>query len=122
MFKAHVTRDSVAAADDMDPPHAKTVRVSDASSVETIVLAVIGSYSLPRISGGRATWCLSSSVPLAVVAQEWDEPRFLPRLPRLAEADGAAPARLELHFSYFAQMDPEVVFDVLRRLRLPPYL
>ena len=47
------------------------------------------------VDGGRATWALSSNIPLAVTGAE----------PRL-------------HWSYFAQRDPELVLEVLRELGL----
>ena len=73
---------------------------------------------LPSISGGQATWALSSIVPLAVGAQQWGEPRMLSFFPpKLAELDVNG-GTLRLHFSYFAQRDPEVVLEVLRRLRV----
>jgi hypothetical protein len=37
--------------------------------------------------------------------------------PKLADLDWSG-RTLKLHFSYFAQLEPDVVHDVLRRLRL----
>jgi len=35
-----------------------------------------------------------------------------------AESGHAAQGQLRLHFNYHAQLDPEIVLEVLRRLRL----
>jgi hypothetical protein len=65
-----------------------------------------------------ATWALSSGIPLAVVAQQWQEPRVLFRLDAERERLDAGDGELRLHWSYFAQLDPELVLEVLRNLRL----
>jgi hypothetical protein len=115
-----VTRDSVCAADDGDAPHQRILDVPDNRTVEPIVLAVVRAYDLPQISGGDATWSISSNIPLAVVAQQWPGPRMTSPMPRnVAECDTSGNG-LRLHFCYFAQLDPEVVFEVLERLRLRP--
>jgi len=52
-----------------------------------------------------------------VGAQQWGAPRILSSFPpKLAELDVKG-GTVRLHFSYFAQRDPETVYDVLRRLR-----
>src|SRR5262245_3242138 len=117
-MEVQVTRESVAAGDDSYAPHQRIFTVPDSVTVEPVVLAVFRTYELPQIFGGHATWCVSSSVPLAVVAQQWPEPRMASAFPRsIADCDRSG-TRLKLHFSYFAQLDPEIVFEVLQRLRL----
>jgi hypothetical protein len=117
-MKAYFTRDSVCAGDDGDAPHAREIDVPDPFDATTFIRAVVAAATLPSISGGQATWCLSSGVPLVVLAQQWPEPRMLSFIPpklRDLDIDGET---VRLHFSYLTQRDPEVVFDVLRRLRL----
>lgn len=115
---AYFTRDSVAAGDDADAPHARDIYVPDDVTVIDLVQLVWREGRLPSISGGQATWALTSIVPLAVGAQQWPEPRVLRSFaPGWAELDVKG-GTVRLHFSYFAQRDPEVVFDVLRRLRV----
>jgi hypothetical protein len=117
-MKAYLTRDSVAAGDDADAPHAREIDVPDDVTVTELVQLVWRDARLPSISGGQATWALSSIVPLAVGAQQWGAPRILSSFPpKLAELDVKG-GTVRLHFSYFAQRDPEAVFEVLRRLRL----
>ncbi|KRG45812.1 hypothetical protein ARC20_07100 [Stenotrophomonas panacihumi] len=52
-----------------------------------------------------------SSVPVAIVAQQWAEPRMLGR----SSFDGLDHKGdlLRLHFNYHAQIDPEIVCKIL---------
>jgi len=57
-------------------------------------------------------------MPIAVIAQQWTEPRMLFLLSKdLANLD-LKEGVLRVHFNYHAQLDPEIVFKVLRELRL----
>jgi hypothetical protein len=107
-----MTRDNLAAGDDLDPPHGKLIKVPDRPNALEIFEEVLRPPYLPRISGGRATWVVSSREPFAVCAQEWPAPKPI-KLKRPTEwllRDGKA---LRLHFSYIAQVDPNVVVDAL---------
>ena len=116
--RIRVTRDSVSNADDVES-HERVIELAEAKSLEAVVRAVLSSYALPKIAGGRATWCLGSRKPFLVVAQQWPKPKLVWRWPRRSLTDctivGGA---LRLHFSYFAQLDPNVVLDVLNHLWL----
>jgi hypothetical protein len=120
MIEIVITRESVCAGDDGDAPHRRTVRVPSLTTLDPLLADVLAAAPLPGISGGKATWCVSSRVPLAVVAQEWPAPRPLSPFPPDWTALDFADNTLRLHFSYFAQQDPATVFDILRRLRLRP--
>lgn len=117
-MKIRVTRDSVAAGDDMDAPHTKIISLSDSAAVEDMISAICASGYLATIQGGKATWSVVSGFPIAVVAQQWQNPRFLPCQPldtsKLQFKDGV----VGIHFNYHAQQDPDVVFEVLKRCRL----
>lgn len=114
----HLTRDSVAAGDDGDAPHDRALHVPEGVTVRDLVRHVCRAADLPSIVGGKATWGLASGVPLAVVAQQWAEPRMLPAAPERVGALNVVDGVIQMHFTYFAQRDPEVVLDVLGRLRL----
>jgi len=117
-MKAYFTRDSVCADDDGDAPHPREADLPDGLTLHQLVCAVVVAADLPSITGGRATWCVSSALPLAVIAQQWPEPRFLAFIPpKLSELDVSSQT-IRLHFTYFDQQDPDAVYDVLRRLRL----
>jgi hypothetical protein len=113
-----VTRSSVAAGDDVDAPHRIELDGPDGEDVEAAIAAVVASGYLPHVSGGRATWSVSSGRVLAVVAQEWPAPRMLWGVDRSLCGLDVVRGTLRMHFSYHAQLDPQLVHDVLARLRL----
>jgi hypothetical protein len=117
---AHITRDTVCAGDDIDAPHNRIVTLDEKLGFERLIEQAVKSADLPSISGGQATWCISSAIPLAVIAQQWPGPRMLSRFPPNLKDLNIEGQILKLHVSYFAQQDPNVVFEVLKRLRLRP--
>ena len=117
-IRLYITRESVAAGDDVDAPHLRAGTISDDTSIEQLVGACLKFSPLPTIAGGEATWCLSSLVPLAVVAQQWEQPRLVWGVSRRIGSLDLRGDELRLHFSYFAQHDPNDVLDVLNNLRL----
>ena len=118
-MRVYVSRASVSAGDDCDVPHGQSFDVVTDSSIESIISVIVSSGYLPTIAGGRATWSVSSLVPLAVVSQGNVEPIMLPiahlvNLKHLDMRDGA----LHLHFSYHTQLASETVRQVLGALKL----
>jgi hypothetical protein len=117
----HLTRDSVAAGDDMDAPHELAVLVDDDATTEAMIAAIHAADYLPRIAGGRATWSVVSDRTLAVIAQQWPEPRMvggLPHPPEQLERDGNG---YRFHLNYHAQQDPETVLAMFQRVRTSPH-
>ncbi len=113
-MKIHVDRDSVCAADDIDS-HARWVVVPDEADLERLVASVLAVFPLPNIQGGRATWCVTSGRPIAVIAQQWAAPKMVSWRPRgVAECEHQE-GNVCLYFRYVVQHDPDVVLDVLRR-------
>ena len=114
-MKIYATRDSVAAADDLHAPHGHKLSLgSDVQLKEA--LQFIQSKYLPNVQGGLASWSVTSNIPVAVLAQQWREPKILlwpPDEKKLDSVNGV----LHLHFNYHDQLDPEVVYEVLRRVR-----
>ena len=117
-MKLYLTRDSVHAGDDGDAPHERTLDVPDRSPLDRVLGAVLAARYLPSISGGRATWSVASNIPLAVVAEQWPAPRLLFLTESQVRGLDWHGDTLRLQFNYHAQADPELVLDVLRRLRL----
>lgn len=112
MQRIHLTRDSVAAGDDIDAPHHLSTSVPISTSALSLVQSVLEHGYLPRIAGGEATWVISSHEPFAVCAQQWTMPKALtlpPSIEALASEDGA----VRLHFSYLAQVDPALAQRIL---------
>jgi hypothetical protein len=116
----HITRDSVCAGDDGDAPHTCVVSIDQRLGIEGLIEQAILAAQLPSISGGQATWCISSAIPLAVIAQQWSGSKMLQAIPpklNQLDIDGQT---IRFHVSYFAQQDPNSVYETLRRLRIRP--
>lgn len=109
-----VWRDSVAAGDDIDAPHEIKLSVEESASVADVVAKVISAGYLPKISGSRATWIVEAgSQPIAVLAQQWSEPRYLvhatdPMAPLIGNS-----GRCHMYLKYWCQADPDAVLDCL---------
>jgi len=113
-----VTRDSVAAGDDIDAPHQIELDGPAGEDLEAAIGTVLASGYLPHISGGRASWSVSSGRVLAVVAQQWTAPKMLWGMDRSLRGLDVSKGTLRMHFSYHTQLDPQLVYEVLSRLRL----
>jgi hypothetical protein len=118
LVKLLVTRDNVAASDDLDAPHRVELEGPSREDIEAAIAIVVASGYLPHISGGRATWSVSSGRILAVIAQQWPAPRLLWGIDRSYRGLDIPKGTLRLHFSYHMQQAPEMVLDVLNRVRL----
>ena len=128
-LRIRVTRDSVCAGDDVHAPHLRVLEAGNDCTAEEIVRValtppgfldrLLRRTALPRIEGGKATWCVHSRVPLAVIAQQWSEPRMLqnpsPKLEELAVSGGA----IQVHIEYLGQMDPAVAVGYVGRASMP---
>ncbi len=99
-----LTRDSVCAGDDLDPPHEQQIEVSADSTAVDIINAVLRCGYLPKIAGGKATWVAKcDDRTVAVIAQQWTSPSFLRVQPVLKDST------VSVHFDYQAQVDPDAV-------------
>jgi hypothetical protein len=107
-YAVRLERDSVCAADDLTAPNAMYLSVATTTSLSDAMNLINDMDYLPRIAGGKATWVAMTNRPLAVIAQEWAEPRFLvgfeTPLGDLVAKDGI------IFFRYFEQNPPEDVF------------
>lgn len=98
MKEVRIDRDSVCAADDVDP-HAEVIRVSADETFEALLRRISSSGYLASIAGGQATWVAEADgKPVAVIAQQWRKPEFL--------QSGSQTISQVLHFRYRAQADP----------------
>ena len=116
-MKVYLTRDSVCAGDDCLAPHARNFSIPRKWDLETLVQRTMDKTSLPQIEGGKATWALSSNIPILVFAQQWEKPALIFGAINTDRFD-IEENLLRLHWSYFSQMDPDFVFKVLNSLRL----
>jgi hypothetical protein len=111
-----VWRDSVAAGDDADAPHEWILPVSPDATVSDVVERVlrVSPRYLASIGGGRATWILETGRPIAVVAQQWEEPRYLVPASVPVWSVVSPASRPHLQARYWCQVEPELVVDALR--------
>src|SRR6478609_9780133 len=122
-MQIYVTRDSVAAGDDGDAPHTEVFEIPGETTLKNAIEIILSKKYLAQIYGGKATWVVSDSKPIAVVAQQWTSSKIFDQFSRdkpissRVVAEGEA---LRLHFSYLAQKDPDEVFEIVNRLRLKP--
>ncbi|MFG2245755.1 hypothetical protein [Spirillospora sp. NPDC048823] len=110
-------RGSVAMGDDA-LPHAETIDLPPETSLSDVVAYLLDRHFLASIASGEATWILVADSPLAVVAQQWDEPRYLVDSSRPINSFGAD-GRVSLMFRYWKQHDPDHVFEELAAGREP---
>ncbi len=104
--------------DDGDAPHTRMFSFPDSMPVLEVIAGILATGYLAQIQGDKATWSVVSGFPIAVTAQQWPEPRSVPW-------QGVPPSDLkfehgivQIHFNYHAQVDPEIVLEVLKRLKL----
>jgi hypothetical protein len=117
--KVTVDRMSVAAGDDA-VPHLLTIDVPPDRPLGEVVVGLVERHYLASIAGGRATWILvTGDRPLAVLAQQWPEPRYLVDPAQPISAFGT-PHGVSLLFRYWLQHDPDVVYAELAAGREPP--
>jgi hypothetical protein len=111
-----VWRDSVAAGDDADAPHEWLLPAGPGATVAEIVERIRGARPayLASISGGKATWIIETGRPIAVVAQQWDAPRWLVPPDTPVWSTVARSARPHVQARYWLQVDPERVLHALQ--------
>ena len=107
-MKILLTRDSVAMGDDDDAPHHREMNIADDTSLQAVIKAVLQSRYLATIGGGKATWTIISRIPIAIVAQQWTEPKILMPAPSLSSLDFSDNV-LYMHFDYRTQQDPDSI-------------
>lgn len=106
--RLQLTRDSVCAGDDCDAPHRRTMTFDPPVQLLAAIGSAVGSKYLASIAGGKASWvALLDSEAIAVVAQQWDEPKFLPNVDY-----GIPRADVNVHFCYHAQRNPKDVYSI----------
>ena len=108
-----VERSSVCAGDDLDAPHTESVRVPAEATLAEVLQIVRDNRYLAWISGGKATWIVESDRPIAVMAQQWSEPRFLTDPAGAIASCILENSSRQLFFVYWCQVDPTLVYNCL---------
>lgn len=118
-MKILLTRDSVAMGDDMFAPHSHIIEHPESATTEDIVNAIKDSSYLPSIHGEKATWSVVSSNPIAVIAQQWLNAKFMPQFNHSLDSLMRTTDGFKIHINYHAQIEPDIVYEVLRRIKSP---
>jgi hypothetical protein len=108
-----IRRDSVSAGDDVDAPHELSLTLASEDTLIRVCELLLQAEFPARIAGGRATWILEAERPLAVIAQQWLEPRFLVDKTTPALTLVRSDVKPSMHLKYWCQADPGLVFDCL---------
>lgn len=103
--------------DDIDAPHERQFSFPDSASVEQAIEQIVHSGYLAGVGGG-ATWSVVSGIPISVVAQAWKQSRPVSWQPQNLTALEVKDGSVRLHFNYHTQIDPEIVLEVLKQLKL----
>jgi hypothetical protein len=113
-------RRSVAMGDDSWAPHTWTFEIDTLTMLGELARIAIDGHYLASISGGQASWVLQTARggrPLAVVAQQWQVPRWLADpadyVIRIRDVYAADRAEARLYFEYRVQADPGALFEKL---------
>ena len=103
--------------DDVDAPHEREFDFRESTSVGDAIDQIVHSGYLASVKGG-ATWSVVSNVPVAVVAQAWARSRAVSWQPQTLASLKVDGGCVRLHFNYHTQVNPEIVLEVLKRLKL----
>jgi hypothetical protein len=114
----NVDRDSVAMGDDI-LPHSESIDLPSETALADVIAHLREVGFLAVIAGGKATWILEADRPLAVVAQQWEEPRYFVDRSRPISSFASHDGRVSLMFRYWKQRDPDYVFAEIAAGRKP---
>jgi|WetSurMetagenome_2_1015567.scaffolds.fasta_scaffold1621938_1 hypothetical protein len=117
MKKIILTRDSVCAGDDVDAPHETSILIDENWKIKRILEEVLNNHYLATIEGGKATWSVACENPIAIIAQQWKEPKLICMSDFPFQGTRGFKEIETLHFNYHAQDDPDTVHHVLERYR-----
>jgi len=105
-------------SDDCDAPHEWELCV-EGMSLRSFTDHMLRTFYLPTIAGGRATWILQTDRragrPLAVLTQQWPQPRFLVNADVDLFTYVTPDAKPHLFLRYSGQVEPESAVDCLQR-------
>lgn len=106
-------RDSVCAGDDCEL-HERPFTAPLSAFVPELIKLASSACKLAGIAGGKATWIVEAGgrggKPIAVVAQQWQQPRSL--VPETTTVESIfANQKTKLFFKYWGQANPDGVFN-----------
>jgi len=112
-----LTRDWVCWADSLESSNKKIIQIDPEWNINSILKEILSTNFIPKISGDHATWSVADKNPIAVIAQEWNEPMLI-CMPDFPYQGTNHFVDLKcLHFNYHMQIDPNEVYKVLHNYR-----
>ena len=115
-----ITRDSLTPADRLQAPHESVVKTTPHQTVEELILAVFKKLAIPNGGQDAATWVVTSKRPIAVISNQWKQPRILLRTVRRMEDNLLVQgATAYLHLCLYQDSDPDTLHQTLDRLSFP---
>jgi len=112
MKRILLSRDSVSMGDDSRDNRLE-IEIDENWQISEILAEILRINYLPKIMFGKATWGVAYLQPVAVIAQEWEEPKLI----RGEFFSYESKDFDRLHFTYFAQKDPDLVYEILRQFK-----
>ena len=116
-MKILLLRDSVSYGDDMNAPNKGRIEVPELTTIVEILNKILEIKYLPEIWGGNATWSVSFTQPIAVIAQQWNEPKLICSKDYPYYKSNHYVPIDKIYFNYHSQIDPDLVFKVLSRYK-----
>ncbi len=113
-MKLELTRDSVAIGDDIDAPHFKELVIDENATSLDLARQVLGMRYLANIGIGEATWSVSADIPVAIIAQQWEEPKLVNPVNATIKELAKGGDCLKVHINYHCQEDPEQILEELK--------
>lgn len=114
-FVLQVSTESVDANGDRGEIGGISLVVRPTDTVETVFRRVLkkrfGQPFLPYRPGVSGTWLAVCKAPIAVVADGWNEPKFIVVPSSSAQTNFSGKAPVFLHFYYLSDLNPDFVFE-----------
>jgi hypothetical protein len=117
MRKIKLTRMSVSMGDD-SRDNSLEIEVDENWKIGEILDEVLRINYLPKIMGGKATWSVAYDNPLAVIAQQWKQPKLI-RSQFPYTINNKYKDFDRLHFNYHGQKDPDLVREIIGEFSTP---
>lgn len=113
-MKLELTRDSVAIGDDIDAPHFREIVIDENATSLDLARQILGMRYLANIGIGEATWSISTDIPVAIIAQQWKEPKLVNPVNSTIKELAMGGDRLKVHINYHCQEDPDKILKKLK--------
>ena len=109
-----MTRDSVAIGDDINAPHSKQVEVDGEVTSLDLAREIQAMGYLAIIGSGEATWSIVAGKPIAIIAQQWEDPKLIQNENLTLRALANGEDLLNVHINYHCQEEPDEILEKLR--------